>query len=169
MSGRKSIPMVFVAGCGVLIAVGVALAQTPLPLPPEMAAPKDVRFPGTIHLVVDASDVTRHIFRVKETVPVQSGSLTLLYPKWHPGTHSPTGRIDELAGLVIQAGGHRVEWVRDPVDVYAFHVNVPAGTTRLDVEFHFLSAGDGDTARACMTAEMPPLQWVAVVPHPARP
>ena len=79
MSGRKSIPLVFVAGCGVLIAAGVALAQTPLPLPPEIAAPKDLPFPGTIHLAVDATDVTRHIFRVKETVPVQSGSLTLLH------------------------------------------------------------------------------------------
>src|SRR5260370_1267071 len=169
MSGRKSKPLVFVAGCGVLIAAGVALAQTPLPLPPEIAAPKDVPFPGTIHLVVDASDVTRHIFRVKETVPVQSGSLTLLYPKWHPGTHSPTGRIDELAGLVIQAGGHRVEWVRDPVDVYAFHVNVPAGTTSLDVEFQFLSAGDGNDGRIVMTPEMLNLAWSSRLLYPAGP
>src|SRR5258708_33156968 len=101
MSGRKSIPMVFVAGCGVLIAVGVALAQTPLPLPPEIAAPQDVPFPGTIHLAVDASDVTRHIFRVKETVPVQSGSLKLLYPKSHPWTHYTTGRIDEAIRCVV--------------------------------------------------------------------
>src|SRR5262245_66581228 len=132
MSGRKSRPLVFVAGCAVLIAAGVALAQTPLP--PEIAAPQDVPFPGTIHLAVDATDVTRHIFRVKETVPVQGRSLTLLYPKSHPGTHSPTGRIDELAGLVTRAGGRRVEWVRDPVAVYAFHAEVQAGATGQEVE-----------------------------------
>src|SRR6266481_6208016 len=154
MSGRKSIPLVFVAGCGVLIAAGVASAQTPLPLPPEIAAPKDVPFPGAIRLAVDATDVTRHIFRIKETIPVQSGSLTLLHPKWHPGTHSPTGRIDALAGLVIQANGRRVEWVRDAVDVYAFHINVPTGATSLDLEFQFLSAGDGNEGRIVTTPEM---------------
>ena len=167
MSGRKSLPLVFVAGCGVLIAAGVALAQTPLPLPPEIAAPKDAPFPGMIHLAVDATDLTRHIFRVKETVPVQAGSLTLLYPKWHPGTHSPTGRIDGLAGLVIQANGRRVEWVRDTVDVYAFHINVPAGATSLDVEFQFLSAGDGNEGRIVTTPEMLNLQWSSVVLYPA--
>jgi predicted metalloprotease with PDZ domain len=167
MSVRKSIPLVFVAGCGVLIAAGIASAQTPLPLPPEIEAAKDVPFPGTIRLAVDTTDVTRHIFRVKETIPVQSGALTLLYPKWHPGTHSPTGRIDELAGLMIQAGGRRVEWVRDTVDVYAFHLNVPAGATSLDVEFQFLSAGDGNEGRIVTTPEMLNLQWSNVVLYPA--
>src|SRR5215475_5471465 len=167
MSARKSIPLVFVAGCGVLIAASGALAQTPLPLPPEIAAPKDVPFAGTIRLAVDATDVTRHIFRVKESIPVQSGSLTLLYPKWHPGTHSPAGRIDALAGLVIQANGRRVEWVRDTVDIYAFHVNVPAGATSLDLEFQFLSAGDGNEGRIVTTPEMLNLQWISVVLYPA--
>src|SRR5215470_10107804 len=117
MSSRKSIPLAFVASCGVLIAAGSALAQTPLPLPPEIAAPKDLPFPGTIRLAVDATDVTRHIFRVKETIPVGSGPLTLLYPKWLPGTHRPDGRVDALAGLVIKADGERVKWVRDMIDV----------------------------------------------------
>src|SRR5215469_6749058 len=167
MSRRRLMPVVFIAGCAALIAARIAPAQTPLPLPPEIAAPQDVPSPGTIHLAVDATDVTRHIFRVKETVPVQAGSLTLLYPKWEPGTHSPTGRIDALAGLVIRAGGRRVEWVRDPVDVYAFHVNVPAGTASLDLEFQFLSASDGNQGRIVTTPEMLNLQWSSVVLYPA--
>src|SRR5882762_8310944 len=167
MSSRESIPLVFVAGCGMLIAAGVALAQTPLPLPPEIAAPKDVPFPGTIRLAVDATDVTRHIFRVKETIPVQAGSLTLLYPKWLPGTHRPDGRIDALAGLVIKANGERVEWVRDTVDVYAFHVDVPAEVKNLDLEYQFLSAGDGNEGRIVMTPEMLNLQWSSVALYPA--
>ena len=36
-----------------------------------------------------------------------SGPLTLLYPKWLPGTHRPDGRVDALAGLVIKADGER--------------------------------------------------------------
>src|SRR5258708_31359575 len=63
MSGRKSLPLVFAASCGVLIAARVALAQTPLPLPPQIAAPQDVPFPGTIHLAVDATDETPPSFR----------------------------------------------------------------------------------------------------------
>jgi predicted metalloprotease with PDZ domain len=160
-------PLVFIAGCGALIAAGVAVAQTPLSLPPEIAAPRDAPYPGTIRLAVDATDVTRHIFRVKETIPVRTGSLTLLYPKWLPGTHSPAGRIDALAGLMIQANGRRVEWVRDTVDVYAFHVDVPAGATNLDLEFQFLSAGDSNEGRIVMTPEMLNLQWNSVILYPA--
>ena len=102
-----------------------------------------------------------------EIIPVQSGPLTLLYPKWLPGTHSPGGRIDTLAGLVIRADGQRLEWMRDTVDVYAFHINVPTGATKLDVEFQFLSAGDGNEGRIVMTPEMLDLQWNSVVLYPA--
>ncbi|MBV9758497.1 MAG: hypothetical protein JO047_15725, partial [Alphaproteobacteria bacterium] len=110
------------AGAAV-VASGLAVAQTPptpLPLPPAIAAPRDVPFAGAIRLGVDASDVTRHIFRVTETIPVASGPLTLLYPKWLPGTHSPGGRIDSVAGLIIKSGERRLQWTRDTVDVYAF-------------------------------------------------
>src|SRR5215475_10821400 len=102
-----------------LTAGGAAPAQTSSTSPPDIAAPKDVPFGGTIHLAVDATDVTRHIFRVTETIPVQSGRVTLLYPRWLPGTHAPGGRIDALAGLMIHADGRRLEWMRDTVDVYA--------------------------------------------------
>src|SRR3954454_1870582 len=59
-------------------------------------APRDVAYPGTIQLTVDASDVTRAIFRVHEHVPVPgTGDFVLLYPKWLPGHHSPSGQIDK--------------------------------------------------------------------------
>ena len=115
-----------------------ALAQVPpqpLAYPAAIEAPRDARYPGTITLAVDATDLNRHIFRVKEQIPVQGGEMTLLYPKWLPGNHSPTGRVDAVAGLIITADGKRVEWVRDVVDVFAFHVNVPAGAKTLGV-FH---------------------------------
>jgi predicted metalloprotease with PDZ domain len=155
-----------------LMAGGIALAQTP-PLPPssssppDVVAPKDVPFGGTIRLGVDATDVTRHIFRVTETIPIQSGRVTLLYPKWLPGNHSPSGRIDALAGLMIQAHGRRVEWERDTLDVYVFHVDVPADATQLDLTFQFLSAGDGNEGRIVMTPEMLNLQWNSVILYPA--
>jgi predicted metalloprotease with PDZ domain len=166
MSRRKALSLHLILGCVVWMG-GIALAQAPVPLPPDIGAPQDTPYPGTIRLAVDATDVTRHIFRVKETIPVQGGALTLLYPKWLPGNHAPTGRIDALAGLVIEANGKRVEWVRDTVDVFAFHVEVPAGATALDLQFQFLSAGDGNEGRIVATPEMLNLQWNSVALYPA--
>lgn len=53
---------------------------------------KDVAYPGTIQLTVDATDVTRAIFKVHEHVPVSGpGDFVMLYPEWLPGTHSDEG------------------------------------------------------------------------------
>ncbi len=57
----------------------------------------------------------------------QGGAMALLFPKWLPGAHSPRGEIEKLAGLVIKANGRILPWTRDPVDVFAFHIDVPAG------------------------------------------
>ncbi|MBX7198428.1 MAG: peptidase M61 [Rhodospirillaceae bacterium] len=152
------------------VAPCAALAQVPpqpLAMPAAIEAPRDAHYPGTITLAVDATDLNRHIFRVKEQIPVQGGAMTLLYPKWLPGNHSPTGRVDAVAGLIITANGKRVEWVRDPVDVFAFHVDVPAGAKTLDLEFQFLTSGTGDEGRVVMTPEMLNLQWNAVALYPA--
>ena len=144
-----------------------AFAQTSAPLPPAIPEPQDRPYPGVIRLVVDASDVTRHILRVKETIPVQSGELILLYPKWLPGTHGPRGEINAFGGLKIQAQGRPVEWVRDTVDMYAFRVTVPTGATMLELEFQFLSATDGDQGRTVTTPEMLNVQWNSVALYPA--
>ncbi len=99
----------------------------PASMPQPIPVPRDVRYPGTIQLAVDARDVARGIFNVSETIPVQAGPLVLLFPEWLPGNHGPTGPIDKLAGLRIAAGGKTLAWTRDPVDVHAFHVDVPRG------------------------------------------
>ena len=141
---------------------------TPFPMPPAIPAPVDKPYPGTIKLSVDATDAQRAIFRVHETIPVaQPGPFTLLYPKWLPGNHGPSGPIDKLAGLVIHAGGARLAWKRDTVDVYAFHVDVPKGTASLDIEFQFLSPVANNEGRVVMTPEMMDVQWNAVALYPA--
>jgi len=149
-----------------------AFAQSPgpqpLPMPPRIPAPKDTPYPGTIRLSVVATDVQRGIFTIRETVPVRGGeALTLLYPKWQPGNHSPSGRVDKVAGLVIRADNARVEWTRDPADVFAFHVGVPANVTSLDVEFQFASPVEANEGRVVMTPDMLNLQWVDVALYPA--
>ena len=154
------------------VAFGSAAAQqtagpSPSPLPPSIPAPQDRPYSGTIHLSVDATDITHGIFRVHETIPARSGPLVLLFPKWLPGNHGPSGPIDKFAGLVIHAGKTRLAWTRDTVDVYAFHVTVPNGVTALDCDFQFLSAVDGSEGRIMMTPEMLSLQWNSVALYPA--
>jgi predicted metalloprotease with PDZ domain len=165
---RSRAPALWLFAGSVLLAMAAgAAAQTPAPMPAAIAEPQDRPYAGVIRLAVDASDVARHIFRVRETIPVESGALTLLYPKWGPGNHAPVGRIDSLAGLIIRADGKRVEWTRDTVDTYAFHLTVPAGVRSLDLEFQFLSATDDVQGRIVATPEMLNLQWLSVVLYPA--
>src|SRR3546814_8284033 len=80
-----------------------------------------------MQLRVDATDVARGIFHVRQTIPVaKAGTLTLLYPEWLPGKHAPRGAIAEVAGFKASAGGQPLVWTRQPTDVYAFDVDVPA-------------------------------------------
>lgn len=88
---------------------------------------------GTERLKVDATDAPRNILHATVTIPVTPGPLTLVYPKWLPGNHRPTGPIQNLTGLHFSANGKELEWQRDLEDMYAFHLQVPAGTTELQV------------------------------------
>ncbi len=140
----------------------------PLPPPPAIPAPRDVTFPGTIGLAVDATDTDRGIFKVHETLPVShAGPMVVLFPKWLPGNHGPSGPIDKLAGLTVHAGTAKIAWSRDPVDVYAFHIDVPKGATSLALDFQFLSPVETREGRVLMTPEMLSLQWNTVVLYPA--
>src|SRR5216117_602343 len=173
MTNKKSSNFLWLVCCTLILGNSEGFTQQsarpePAPARTAIAAPRDISYPGTLRLSVDATDIDRHIFIVRESIPVRGGdSLVLFYPQWLPGNHSPTGRIDKLAGLTIRANGMPVEWRRDTVNVFAFHVAVPANVTALDVEFQFLSPVDTDEGRIVMTPEMLNLQWNAVVLYPA--
>jgi predicted metalloprotease with PDZ domain len=149
------------------------LAQTdsapqPLPRTDRIAAARDVAYPGTLTIDVDARDTARAIFRVKQAVPVAgAGPLTLLYPEWLPGNHAPRGPIASIAGLKISGNGKPIAWRRDPADVYAFHVDVPAGVKSLDVEFQHLSPNEPNQGRVTMTPDMLNVQWEKMSLYPA--
>lgn len=133
-----------------------------------IATPKDVDYPGTIQLTVDASDVTRAIFKVHEHVPVSgAGDFVMLYPKWLPGNHSPTGQINKVAGFHATANGHELKWVRDDLDVYAFHIAVPQGVTAVDIDFQYLSPTDRNQGRVVATPDLASIEWIANSMYPA--
>lgn len=140
----------------------------PVPMPAGIPAAKDAPYPGTLKLSVDATDLDRRIFRVKETIPVTGpGPMVLLYPEWLPGKHGPRGELEKVAGLTITADGKPVRWVRDPVEVFALHVVVPEGAKTLELEFQFLSATAADQGRVVVTQEMLNLQWNSTAFYPA--
>lgn len=133
----------------------------------QTAPPQDVPFAGTLKIDVDATDLAHRIFRVRTTIPATPGPMTLLYPQWIPGNHSPTGPIDKLAGLVVKVNGQVLPWKRDQFDVYAFKVEVPQGASEVVAEYQFLSSqGDGQ-GRVMMTPEMLNLQWNTTALYPA--
>ncbi|MCP1470160.1 putative metalloprotease with PDZ domain [Sphingobium sp. OAS761] len=141
---------------------------TALPVDDATPAPKDTPYPGTIRLEVDASDITQRIYRVKETIPVAgAGPMTLLMPEWLPGNHAPRGQIEKLTDLVITANGQPVQWVRDPLDVYAFKVDVPQDATEIVASFQFLSATQPNQGRVVITPKMMNIQWEQVSLYPA--
>ena len=60
-----------------------------------------------------------------------------------------------------------VSWTRDPVDVFAFHMDVPNGASSLEIDFQYLSPVEGKEGRVVMTPAMLNLQWNSVVLYPA--
>lgn len=114
-------------------------------------------------LIVDAREAPRSLLHAQMTIPVAPGDLTLFYPKWVPGEHGPTNPLSNLASLRVEAGGSPLQWQRDLVDMYAFHVRVPDGTTLLRASFDFLMTQDDVSG----TPDMLVLNWNRVLLYPA--
>ena len=164
--------------CAALAATALAspamLSAQAAPPPPQRSAPplpagiSNERYPGTMRLEVDASDVTRAIFRVRQTIPVtRAGTLVLRYPEWLPGKHAPRGAIGDMAGLTFTAGGRTLSWRRDVEDVFTFNVDVPRGTREVTASFQFLSPTRGAEGRIVATPALLNLQWEQVSLYPA--
>jgi len=145
-------------------------AQAPLALPraqPPIPVPQDRAYPGVIDYQVDATDLDRRIVNVRQTIPVSSGPLTLLYPKYLPGNHANTGPIQLIAGLTVTSGGKRIEWLRDTVEPYAFHLDIPQGVDKIEVEFQWLTQPDNAVWRVTMTPAIVNMQWEKALLYPA--
>lgn len=132
-------------------------------LPATVSLPRDQPFQGTVHLRIDATDTGHGLFRVAETLPVQSsGEMVLLYPEWETTSHAPTVSVTELAGLHIQADGREVPWRRDTVDVHAFHLSVPRGAHTLAVSFEYLPRSFVE-----IRPDMIDVQWQRLLLYPS--
>ena len=125
----------------------------------------------SITLAVDLSEADRGLLHATMVLPVETGSLTLLYPKYIPGEHGPTGPIVNLAGLRFEANGEAVPWSRDAEDMYTFHLQVPAGVSELTASLDFLAPVEAGkfTGGVATTPNLAVLSWNHVVLYPAGP
>jgi predicted metalloprotease with PDZ domain len=122
-----------------------------------------------ITLSVDLTDAPRKILHATETIPVQPGPMTLVYPEWIPGEHGPTGPIINQAGFIITTPtGAPVKWERDLVDMYSYHITVPVGTTQLKIKMDFLATGGANfTEGGSTSANLALLSWNTLLVYPA--
>jgi len=116
----------------------------------------------TISLTVDATKSAQKILRSHESIPVKPGPLTIYYPKWIPGEHGPEGPIGSVTGLKFEGNGKTIPWVRDTLDLFTFHVEIPAGVSQLEANFDFIEP-EGNSATDKLTV----LEWNDVVLYPA--
>ena len=116
----------------------------------------------TISLVVDATKTQQKLLHARMVIPVKPGLLTLHYPKWIPGEHGPDGPIANLTGLKFEAAGKTIPWQRDLLDVFTFHLEIPAGVSKLTASYDFIEP-DGYSA----TEKLMVLEWNDVLLYPA--
>lgn len=127
--------------------------------------------PATIE--VDAREAPRGIMSAHLRLPVGAGPLTLVYPKWLPGRHSPAGPLTSLGGPRFLGAGKKLSWRRDAVDMNAFHLEIPAGVAVLEADLEILTAPapDGvvqglETPRTA-TDSLLILEWNQLILYPA--
>jgi len=134
-----------------LLAIAIVLLSLP-------AAAQNVE-----RLQVDAADAPRNVLHATLTIPVAPGPLTLVYPKWLPGNHRPTGPIQNFTGLHFKAAGKELEWQRDLEDMWAFHLQVPAGVNELQATYDTITY-NGKSSLA--SSKVLDLVWNQVVLYP---
>ena len=135
-------------------------AQKRPTVPPASAAPAQ-----PIKLIVDATHAPEKILHAQLQIPVGAGEIKLVYPKWIPGEHGPTGPIADLTGLQFFANGQRLSWRRDLDEVFTFHVTVPQGVTTLEAKLDLVMPAppEGFSSGASATTQLDMLSWNQVV------
>lgn len=152
------------------LSAALCLALAAIAAREARAAPAPASAPA-LSVDVDLREAPRRLFRARVRIPAKPGPLEVVYPKWVPGNHRPTGPINDLAGLSFTAGGQKLEWRRDPVDLWRFHLIVPAGASEVEIALELLSPPpkppDGHDGGSEATANLLLLSWHQVLLVPA--
>ena len=121
-----------------------------------------------ISLYVDASDSARKLFHSELAIPVHPGPLTLVYPRWGIPTYEfPVGVLNNIVRLKMSGNGQTIEWKRDLVDKFSFHVMVPDSVKVLNVTMDVIAPANRSDLNAA-TAQLFVLDWYTLVLYPQR-
>ncbi len=104
-----------------------------------------------------------------EEIPVEPGAkeMVLLYPEWIPGDHEPSGPIASLGGIITTVDGQRVQWVRDQINVYAFHIPLTSAAKTVGLDFDYLSPIKPSAGRIEISDAIADVEWNELVMYPA--
>jgi predicted metalloprotease with PDZ domain len=139
------------------------LAQKRQPQPAASTAPAQ-----PIQVSVDATHAPEKILHAQLQIPVTAGEVRLVFPKWIPGEHGPTGPIADLTGLKFFANGQRLAWRRNLAEMYEFHITVPQGVNMLEASLDLVMPAppEGFSSGASATTQLDMLSWNQVVLYP---
>jgi predicted metalloprotease with PDZ domain len=112
-----------------------------------------------IQITADLSEAPRKLLHAEIDIPVSAGPLALTTPKWIPGHHGPNGPVADIAGVVFTADGKTLPWRRDDVDLYEFHLTVPAGVNSIHAHLDSIAASFGNNQAV--------LEWEKLLLYPA--
>jgi predicted metalloprotease with PDZ domain len=103
---------------------------------PDAKGPLAAAAATPIVVTIDAREAPKRIIHAQLSIPIpaEPGPFNLHYPKWIPGTHSPSNAIANLVGLRFP-----VLWQRDPLDMNLFHCDIPPKAKHpLEVKLDYL-------------------------------
>jgi predicted metalloprotease with PDZ domain len=149
------------AVCALLVSsiAGFGQRKSAPPASPAPARP--------IQIVVDATHAPEKILHAQLQIPVTpaQGQVTLVYPKWIPGEHAPTGPITDVTGIEFYANGQRLTWRRDLEEMFALHVNVPSSVSTLEARLDLVlpAPAQGFSSGASATAQLDVVSWNQLV------
>jgi predicted metalloprotease with PDZ domain len=124
-----------------------------------LLAPSGLAQRTPIQIAADLSEAPRKLLHAEIDIPVSTGPLALITPQWIPGHHGPGGPVADLTGVVFTAGGRTLPWRRDDVDLYEFHLTVPAGVSSVHAHLDCIAPAD--------TNNQAVLEWEKLLLYPA--
>lgn len=96
--------------------------------------------PRSMTLHVDATELPRRLLHARMEMDVTPGQMVLWYPKWIPGTHAPSGPIQNIGGMRLRtADGRAIRWQRDEVEMYRIIADVPKDAGKLVIELDYIT------------------------------
>ena len=113
-----------------------------------------------IQITADLTDAPRKFFHAEIDLPVKPGPLALTTAEWIPGHHAPKTGVNDITGIVFTAAGKTIPWRRDDVDLYQFHIVIPAGVTSLHAHLDYI-------ANIKSTNVLAMLEWEDLMLYPA--